>query len=71
MTLVLPKAQHGTVPKVVGLRLARAEARLDRYHLKWEVGGHPSPRAKVIWQSPLGQTAAKPGLVVRLAVKPG
>ena len=71
VTLVLPKAQHGTVPKVVGLRLARAEARLDRYHLKWEVGGHPSPRAKVIWQSPLGQTAAKPGLVVRLAVKTG
>jgi penicillin-binding protein 1A len=71
VTLVLPKALHGAVPKVVGLRLARAKARLERYHLKWKVGGHPSPRAKVIWQSPLGQTAAKPGLVVRLAVKTG
>jgi penicillin-binding protein 1A len=71
VTLVLPKALHGTVPKVVGLRLARAEARLERLHLKWQVDGHPSPEAKVIWQSPKWQRAAKPGLVVRLAVKTG
>jgi penicillin-binding protein 1A len=69
VTLVLPKAMHGSVPNVIGLRLARAEARLDRYHLKWEVGGHPSPAAKVIWQSPQASTAAERGLVVRLAVK--
>jgi len=71
VTLVLPKALHGAVPNVVGLRLARAEARLERFHLKWKVGGSPPPGAKVIWQSPLGHTAAKPGLVVRLAVKTG
>jgi penicillin-binding protein 1A len=69
VTLVLPRAMHGTVPNVIGLRLARAEARLQRYHLKWEIGGHPSPRAKVIWQSPAGSTAATRGLVVRLAVR--
>jgi penicillin-binding protein 1A len=71
VTLVLPKALHGTVPKVVGLRLARAEARLERLHLKWAVDGHPSPEAKVIWQSPRWERAGKPGLVVRLAVKTG
>jgi penicillin-binding protein 1A len=69
VTLVLPRAMHGVVPDVVGLRLARAQARLERYHLKWKVGGHPSPAAKVIWQSPRGSTAAAPGLVVNLAVR--
>jgi hypothetical protein len=69
VTLVLPRAMHGSVPNVIGLRLARAEARLDRLHLKWRVGGHPSPGAKVIWQSPGPRTAAEDGLVVRLAVK--
>jgi len=71
VTLVLPKALHGIVPRVVGLRLARAEARLERLHLKWEVEGHPSPATKVIWQSPQWQRAATRGLVVRLAVKTG
>jgi len=71
VTLVLPKALHGSVPKVIGLRLARAEARLQRYHLKWQVDGHPSPEAKVIWQSPQWARAATPGLVIRLAVKRG
>ena len=69
VTLVLPKALHGIVPDVVGLKLGRAEARLTRLHLKWQVDGHPPPMAKVIWQSPRGQRAAKRGLVVRLAVK--
>jgi len=69
VTLVLPRALHGEVPKVVGLRLARAEARLERYHLKWKVGGHPNPAAKVIWQSPHWSTAATHGLIVRLAVR--
>jgi penicillin-binding protein 1A len=69
VTLVLPKALHGIVPKVVGLRLARATARLERLHLKWEVDGHPPGSAIVSWQSPRGHTAATKGLVVRLAVK--
>ncbi len=71
VTLVLPKALHGVVPKVVGLRLARAQARLERYHLKWTVRGHPSPGAKVIAQTPRWRVAAKPGLVVTLVVKGG
>ena len=71
VTLVLPKALHGVVPRLVGLRLGRAEARLKRSHLKWEIAGHPSPSAKIIWQSPHWHTAATKGLVVRLAVKNG
>jgi penicillin-binding protein 1A len=71
VTLVLPKALHGVVPKVVGLRLARAEARLERYHLKWKVGGSPTGRAKVIAQSPRWGVSGTPGLTVTLVVKGG
>ena len=48
VTLVLPKALHGVVPRLIGLRLARAQARLERLHLKWKVDGNPPPGAKVI-----------------------
>ena len=71
VTLVLPKALQGVVPKVVGLPLARAQALLGRYHLKWKVDGNPPGSARVTWQSPHWQTAAKTGLTVRLAVKRG
>jgi len=71
VTLVLPKALHGVVPRLVGLRLARAEARLERLHLKWRVAGHPPPGAKVVAQSPGPRRAATPGLVVTLVVKGG
>jgi penicillin-binding protein 1A len=71
VTLVLPKALHGVVPKVVGLRLGRAEAQLERYNLKWNVDGSPPPGARVIAQSPHWHRAAKRGLVVTLVVKRG
>ncbi len=71
VTLVLPKALHGVVPKVVGLRLGRAQARLERYHLKWKVAGHPSPAARVIAQTPRWDVAGRRGLVVKLVVKRG
>jgi hypothetical protein len=69
VTLVLPKALHGVVPKVVGLRFARAKARLARFHLKWEVDGSPPASAVVTWQSPRWRTAATRRMVVRLAVR--
>ena len=69
VTLVLPKALHGIVPRLIGLRLARAKARLERLHLKWKVDGNPPPGAKVIAQTPGPRRAAKPGLVVTLVVK--
>jgi penicillin-binding protein 1A len=71
VTLVVPKALHGVVPKVVGMRLARAEARLARSHLKWTVRGNASPRAKVTAQTPGPRVAAERGLVVTLVVKGG
>ena len=71
VTLVLPKALQGVVPKVVGLRLAHARALLQRYRLKWKVDGNPPGSARVIWQSPRWQTAARTGLTVRLAVERG
>jgi penicillin-binding protein 1A len=69
VTLVLPKALQGAVPKVVGLRLGRAQARLERHHLKWAVQGSPPPAAKVISQTPRWGVASKRGLVVKLVVK--
>jgi len=71
VTLVLPKALHGIVPRLIGLRLARAQARLERLHLKWKVSGDPSPRAKVIAQTPGPRRASKAGLIVTLVVKGG
>jgi penicillin-binding protein 1A len=71
VTLVVPKALHGVVPSVVGLKLARAKARLDRLHLKWSVDGRPPGGAKVIAQSPGPHRAARPGLVITLVVKGG
>ncbi len=71
VTLVLPKALHGAVPKVVGLRLARAKARLERFYLEWKVDGNPPPGAKVVEQTPGPRTAAAPGLVVTLVVAGG
>ena len=71
VTLVLPKALQGAVPKLVGLRLGRAEARLERLHLKWKVDGEPPAAAKVIAQTPHWGLAGKRGLVVTLVVKHG
>jgi len=71
VTLVVPKALHGKVPKLVGLHLARAKARLERLHLKWQVRGSANPGAKVIWQSPRWQVAAGPKLVITLVTKGG
>jgi beta-lactam-binding protein with PASTA domain len=71
VTLVLPKALHGIVPRLIGLRLGRAQARLERLHLKWKVTGSSSPGAKVIAQTPGPRRAAGRGLVVTLVVKAG
>jgi penicillin-binding protein 1A len=71
VTLVVPKALHGVVPSVIGLKLARAKARLERLHLKWKVDGQPPGGAKVVAQSPGPHRAGKPGLVVTLVVKGG
>ncbi len=68
ITLILAKSLHGAVPKCVGLKLARAQAKLA--HLKLDVkvkGGHTG---KVTAQSLRPGTAAAPGLELTLTVKP-
>ena len=67
VTLVVAKALHGTVPRVVGLPVATAEARLKRLHLEVTVVGGSS--GKVIGQSPAPGSAAGAGLRVKLALK--
>jgi penicillin-binding protein 1A len=72
VTLVLSKALHGVVPKLVGLSLERAKKRLHRL----DVDVHVSPdgaadSARVVAQSPRAGRAAAPGMKVTLAVKSG
>jgi penicillin-binding protein 1A len=69
ITLVLPKSLHGAVPKVVGLPLARAKAKLARLHLAVHVTG--GSRGKVVKQSLRPATAAAPGLSITLTVGTG
>jgi beta-lactam-binding protein with PASTA domain len=66
ITLVSEKSLHGVVPRVVGLPVDRAQARLARLHLKVRVVG----RGKVAAQSPRPGTAAAPGLAITLTARP-
>ncbi len=66
VTLVLPKAQHGVVPRLVGLTVARAEARLAR--LKVDVRLRGGSKETVVAQRPGWGVAAAPGMRVVLNV---
>jgi membrane peptidoglycan carboxypeptidase len=68
ITLVLPKSLHGAIPKVVGLQIDRAQAKLSRLRLDVKVEGPSS--GKVVKQSLRPGTAAGPGLRLTLSVKP-
>jgi penicillin-binding protein 1A len=72
VTLVVAKPMHGVVPRVVGLRLDRAVARLRRLKLVPRVARSAGRRAGyVTGQVPAAGVAAAPGLTVRLAVAHG
>ncbi|HEV7640335.1 MAG TPA: penicillin-binding transpeptidase domain-containing protein, partial [Gaiellaceae bacterium] len=68
ITIVLPKSLHGAVPKVTGLKLGDAQAKLARLKLDVQVTGGST--GKVTTQSPSAGTAAAPGLKLTLTVKP-
>ncbi len=68
ITLVLAKSLHGVVPKVVGLPLAKARAKLAGLHLAVRVVGGTAGR--VVGQSVRPDTAAAPGLPITLTVGP-
>ena len=67
ITLILTKSRHGVIPRVVGLSLARAQARLAHLHLNVRVEG--GTRGRVVAQSLPAQTAAAPGISITLTVK--
>ena len=68
ITIILPKSLHGAIPKVVGLKLPRAQAKLARFKLDLTVEGGDS--GKVIDQWPRPGRAAAPGQKMTLTVKP-
>jgi penicillin-binding protein 1A len=68
VTLVVPKAQHGVVPRLVGLTVARARARLAPLKLDLRLTG--SRTGKVVSQDPSSGVAAAPGMRIVVRVKP-
>ena len=67
VTVVLPKALHGVVPRVVGLGVARARAVLARLRLRVRVQGPSS--GHVVGQTLAPETAAAPGLAITLRTR--
>ena len=67
VTVVLPKSLHGVVPRVVGMTVARARARLAKLKVRAQVSG---PRTgKVVSQRPAAGTASAAGLTVTLRTR--
>ena len=67
--LIAKKSLHGIVPNVVGLPLARAQARCARAHLRVTVRGGDG--GKVVAQSRAAHTAASAGMPIVLTVASG
>ncbi|MFL5962620.1 MAG: PBP1A family penicillin-binding protein [Gaiellaceae bacterium] len=67
ITIVLAKSLHGAIPKVVGLQLQRARAKLARFKLDLRVKGGTT--GKVVRQSVRPGRAAAPGLRLTLTVR--
>jgi len=66
VTLVVPKSLHGTIPRVVGLTVAKARARLAP--LRVDVRTRGGSAGRVVAQAPRPGSAAAPGLPVTLRV---
>jgi membrane peptidoglycan carboxypeptidase len=72
VTLVLPKALHGIVPRVVGLSLQRALPRLQRLNLAPKIQPDDARASRrVLRQWPRPGVAAAPGMLVKLVVRAG
>ncbi len=67
VTLVVPKAQHGIVPRLVGLTVARARVKSAPLKLRLKLTG--SRTGRVVSQKPGWGVAAAPGMRVELRVK--
>jgi penicillin-binding protein 1A len=72
VTLVLAKPLHGVVPRVVGLSLSQARARLRARGLVPGIARFADGRAgRVLAQMPVPGVAAAPGMTIRLVVGHG
>jgi penicillin-binding protein 1A len=72
VTLVLPKALHGIMPRVVGLPLRRALPRLQRLNLAPKIQPDDARASRrVLRQWPRPGVAAAPGMLVKLVVRAG
>ena len=69
ITLVLAKSLHGVIPRVIGLKLPRAEKKLARLHVKVRTKGDTGGR--IVKQSIAPHTASAPGLTIVLTLKRG
>ena len=67
LTLVLPKAQHGVVPRLVGLTVKRARAKAAKLRLDVHLTGLGTGR--VVSQAPRWGVAAAPGMRLVLKLK--
>ena len=69
VTLVLAKPLHGTVPKIVGLNLRQARAKLRKLKLQRRRSRFGDGKAgRVVAQEPRAGVAAAPGMTVTLRV---
>jgi penicillin-binding protein 1A len=65
--LVLPKALHGVLPRLIGLTAQRARAKVAKLELKVRIKGPAAGR--VISQSPRWGVAVEPGMKLVLSLK--
>jgi beta-lactam-binding protein with PASTA domain len=64
------KPTHGVVPNLIGQRVGRAQHKLERRGLRYEVEqAAKGKRGRVVFQLPRAGVAAAPGMVIRLAVR--
>jgi beta-lactam-binding protein with PASTA domain len=68
VTIVLAKALHGTVPKIVGLDVQSARIALAEHKLRVTVVSAPGKPGRVLSQKPAGGAAAAPGMTVQIKV---
>jgi penicillin-binding protein 1A len=67
--LVLAKPTHGVVPRLLGLTPDRAQRKLERRKLRYEVTEvEEGPAGRIVFQVPKPGVAATPGMLVKLAV---
>ncbi|MEP6812456.1 MAG: PBP1A family penicillin-binding protein [Actinomycetota bacterium] len=68
VTIVLAKPLHGIVPKIVGLNLRQARAKLHKLRLQSRIRFGDGKSGRVVAQEPRAGVAAAPGMTIRIRV---